>query len=431
MVILSLIARLKDRVDALEKWPARFLAGGLGLMSAFALPPLYQIYLLVPAFSILLWLVVGAATRWRAFVVGWWFGGGFFAAGLYWVAFALLVDAAKFGWLIPFAISGFALGFGLYSGLAMFIVRAVPGQNLVGKALVLAASWTFFEWVRGWFLTGFPWNPLGTIWAFSDSLLQGASVVGVFGLSLWAVLLATLPGTLLERGRLALGANVLAVLVVLGAWAGGQARLPDQRTDTVPNVRLRLIQPNISQSDKWNPALRESHMMRQIELSAALPKSGGSKPTHVIWAETAAPFFIAGHKPWLDMVARVTPKDGLTLLGAPNIVPSNSASGGPFNVTNTMLSIDDKGQITAKYDKFHLVPFGEYMPFKNWLPLDRITQGAGSFLPGPGLVTLELKGLPPVSPLICYEIIFPGEVVDPKGKPKWILNTKYSNKVKA
>jgi apolipoprotein N-acyltransferase len=398
------------------------LAFVLGVSAAFAMPPAYQIYLLVPAFSGLLWLVVGATTRWRAFVVGWWFGAGFFAAGLYWVSFALLVDAAKFGWLIPIAMLGFGFGFGLYSALTALIVRTVPGTDLLGKALLLAATWTFMEWLRGWFLTGFPWNPLGTIWAFSDALLQGASVVGVFGLSLMAALLATLPAALVERNQRTWIANGTVLVVVAALGWGGQHRLNTASDEVVSGVRLRLVQPNIFQASKWDPALREVHMMDQLRLGTAPPKPQDPQPTHVIWAETSAPFFIAEHKPWLDLVGAMTPKGGLTVLGAPGIVKQVGSAQGSLEVTNSLLAIDDTGRIRGQYDKSHLVPFGEYMPFKDWLPLDRITQGAGSFVAGPGSQTLDLQGLPPVSPLICYEVIFPGAVTDHSGRAQWILN---------
>ena len=416
---------LKSRMDSLPKGRARGLAFILGFLAAFAMPPLYQIYLLIPAFSGLLWLVMATPTRWQAFVVGWWFGAGFFAAGLYWVSFALLVDAAKFGWLIPIAIFGFAFGFGLYSAFTAWLVRAMPGGNLVGKALLLASSWTFFEWMRGWFLTGFPWNPLGSVWAFSEPLLQGASVVGVLGLSLLAALGATLPGALLEpgrSGRLAKALNVAVLCLIVIVWGFGQQRLGEASQEIVPDVRLRLVQPNILQTNKWKPALRENHMLSQLRMGAAPQRKSERPPTHVIWAETSAPFFLSGHKPWLDLVGKMTPKGGLTILGAPNITSTGTPSQGTLQVTNSILAIDDAGKITAQYDKFHLVPFGEYVPLKKWLPLEKITQGAGSFLPGPGLRTLNLKGLPPVSPLICYEIIFSGEVVEEGGNPQWILN---------
>jgi len=425
MAVHRVLQTLHARIGALAPWRARGLAFVLGFAAVFAMPPLYQIYLLIPAFSGLLWLVAGASSRWRAFVVGWWFGAGFFTAGLYWVSFALLVDAAKFAWLVPFAVFGFAFGLGLFGAVAAWCVRAVP-SGLAGRALLLAAMWVFLEWVRAWLFTGFPWNPLGSVWAFSDTFMQGASVVGVFGMSLLAALLATLPGALTatppETKRLGLILNAGVLVVVAGAWLGGQQRLAAATDTTVPDVRLRLVQPNIPQAQKWRPELREGHMMNQVTLAVAPPIAGDPKPTHVIWAETSAPFFIGTHKPWLRLVGASTPSGGLTLLGAPRVVAGALADGATLNVANSLLAIDDVGQVTATYDKFHLVPFGEYVPLQDWLPLERITQGLGSFVAGPGPTTLDLKGLPPVSPLICYEIIFPGQVTDQQNRAQWILN---------
>ena len=425
MALHAFLHNLQTRVSALGRWRARGLAFVLGMAAVFAMPPLYHIYLLVPAFSGLLWLATGASSRWRAFVVGWWFGAGFFTAGLYWVSFALLVDAAQFAWLVPFAVFGFAFGLGLFCALAAWVVRSVPG-SLVARALMLAAVWTFLEWVRSWLFTGFPWNPLGSIWAFSDPFMQGASVVGVFGMSLLTALLATLPGALAEADsgarRQGWILNVGVLLLLVATWVGGQQRLSHDLGATVPDVRLRLIQPNIPQALKWQADHREDHMMNQVSLSLSPPKAGDHAPTHVIWAETAAPFFIANHKPWLKMVGAATPSGGLTILGAPRVVGSPVTSGESLNVANSLLAIDDTAQVTATYDKFHLVPFGEYVPLQDWLPLERIAQGLGSFVAGPGPRTLDLKGLPPVSPLICYEVIFPGHVTDQQRRAQWMLN---------
>jgi len=421
MALHRILCDLKGRIDGLGRWAARGLAFGLGFLAAFSMPPLYQIYVLIPALGGLLWLLVEATSKWRAFVLGWWFGAGFFSAGLYWVSFALLVDAAKFAWLIPVATLGFAFGFGLYVAFTGFLVRALPGNNLLAKALTLASVWTFFEWVRGWLFTGFPWNPLGTAWAFSDNLMQSASIFGVFGLSLLAALVAVLPATLVKLNRLSLGLNLGVIVLLAISWGWGGARLSQASGETVPGVRLRLVQPNIAQSEKWDPALRERHMMDQLLLSTRPAKNNGVKPTHIIWAETAAPFFIARHQQWLNFVGSMVPKNGLIILGAPHVV-GQKLPGSNLQVTNSLLAINHQGHVTAQYDKFHLVPFGEYMPLKDWLPLDRITQGAGSFLAGAGPTTLMLKGLPPVSPLICYEVIFPAQVTDHQGKAEWLLN---------
>ncbi|MBL4614924.1 MAG: apolipoprotein N-acyltransferase [Magnetovibrio sp.] len=423
-VIAKTLAMLLGRAKALGPWQARAVAFGLGVMAVFAMPPVYQIYLLVPAFSGLLWLSAYAPSRWKAFVVGWFFGAGFFAASLYWVSFALLVEAEKFAWLIPFAIVGFGVGLGLYVALCALAVHMTRG-SLTAKAMVLAGSWAFLEWVRSWLLTGLPWNPVGSVWAFSDAVLQGAAIGGVFGLSLITVLAAASVGAVADdapkMGRAPRILSGLAFLALILIWGYGDQRLATASDEMVPDVRLRLVQPNIPQSEKWRPDLRERNMMAQIELGSAPPHGDDPQPTHIIWAETSAPFFIENHAAWRRLVAAATPPGGLTILGAPRMFSDNTA-GKLMNVANSLMAIDEYGAVTDVYDKFHLVPFGEYVPFSDWLPLDKITQGQGSFTPGPGPRTLNLKGLPPVSPLICYEIIFPHEVSDPDQRPQWLLN---------
>lgn len=425
--IAAQVARLRVSVGALGVWQARLLAFVLGAGAVFAMPPTYQIYLLIPAFGGFLWLSADATSRWRAFAVGWWFGAGFFAAGLYWVTFALLVEGDKFAWLIPFAILGFAFGLGLFCAVTALIVRAVPG-GLVARALLLAGVWGVLEWVRSWLFTGLPWNPLGSVWAFSDAALQGAAWIGVFGQSLLTVLAAASVAALADgKSRTAWRLVTLAFAGVALMWGAGAVRLDGASTATVDGVRLRLVQPNIAQADKWKPELLERNMMSQLQLSSAPPKAGDPAPTHILWAETAAPFFIENYTSWRRLVGRTTPPGGLTILGAPRALKASEL--GPdgtqsksFRVANSMLAIDEQGVVTATFDKFHLVPFGEYVPFADWLPLEKITQGLGSFTPGPGPRTLNLKGLPPVSPLICYEVIFPHQVTDPDNRPQWLLN---------
>jgi len=423
-VIAKGLAGLRAHVRGLGVWQARLLAFGLGALAVFAMPPTYQIYLLVPAFSGLLWLSADAPSRWRAFAVGWWFGAGFFAAGLYWISFALLVEADKFAWLIPFSVLGFAFGLGLFCAFSALIVRMAPG-GLTARALVLAGVWGLLEWVRAWLFTGLPWNPVGSVWAFSDAAIQGAAGIGVFGQSLLTVLAAASVGAVADdaprMGAAPRWLTGLAFLSLIAMWGLGENRLAAATAETVEGVRLRLVQPNIAQSNKWKRELREANMLAQIDLGRAPPRNGDPQPTHIIWAETSAPFFIENQTAWRRLVGAATPPGGLTILGAPRRV-APQAQGEAFRVANAMLAIDNQGEVNAHYDKFHLVPFGEYVPFSDWLPLDKITQGQGAFTPGSGPVTLKLKGLPPVSPLICYEIIFPHQVTDPDERPTWLLN---------
>ncbi len=426
MVLLNIVVRLKARTDALARngaWRGRALAFLLGVLAVFAMAPLYQVYVLIPAFSGLLWLSAAQPTKWRAFTIGWWFGAGYFAVGLYWVDFALLVQPDKFVWLIPLATLGFGFGLGLFSAFTTLTLKAVSnphGTHLAAQAWVLAGAWMFMEWLRGWVFTGFPWNLIGSAGAFSDAFLQGASVSGVYGLSLLMVLAALAPGVLAERSRTAYGFAAFAVIAVFAVWAGGAYRLVHATNAVVDGVRLRLVQPDIDQATKWDPKQLNSHMLRQINMSLAPPAKGDPPPTHIIWGETAAPMFLASSPVWRRIIGSVAPKDGLVILGAPRKI-SETVQGG-LTIANSILALDHSGKIRAIYDKFHLVPFGEYVPLSKWLPLNRITQGRGSFTPGPGPVTLNLAGLPPVSPLICYEVIFPDRVTDGSGRAAWILN---------
>jgi apolipoprotein N-acyltransferase len=207
------------------------------------------------------------------------------------------------------------------------------------------------------------------------------------------------------------GLGVVAAIGAAGAW-----RLGGATGATVDGVRLRLVQPNIDQRLKWAPDERERNFAAHLELSgqaAELP------PTHVIWAETAVPFLIEQDMQRRLAVAAVTPPGGLTITGAPRLTLDED---GERRVWNGLVAIDRSGSVRGTYDKAHLVPFGEYMPFRRWIPVAPVAAGALDFSAGPGPRTLDLPGLPPVSPLICYEVIFPAAVTDPAERPSWLLN---------
>ena len=300
-----------------------------------------------------------------------------------------------------------------------------------GRVIFFAAIWTLLEWVRGWAFTGFPWNLIGTVWAGSDAMIQLTSVTGVYGLSLLSVIAATMPAVLSEgapdRSTLRRLMPVMIAFATLGVvWVGGQVRLPQASGKTVPGVQLRLVQPNIPQALKWRTDLRRGHVEKQLNMSrTASPVNGESgstpakAPTHIIWAETAVPY-VLGNTPGLTQaLAEAVPPGGLLIFGAPRASPSGVQ---PKRIWNSLLGIDSQGRVKGVYDKHHLVPFGEYVPFRAILPVEKLTAGRQDFSPGPGVRTLALDGLPPFSPLICYEVIFPGKVADNKSRPQWLLN---------
>lgn len=416
----NLSHRIAATLAGFGPWRAGATAVGLGMLAAGALPPLYLLPLLWIAFPGLLWLLDGARTWWRAFLTGWAFGLGYFAAGLYWVGYSFLVDAERFGALMPFAVGALAGGMALYCGLALVAVWLSRTRGLA-RVFALAAAWLASEWLRAWLFTGFPWNLIGTVWAFSDATLQFASLAGVWGLSLLTVVAAATPSCLAgaETPRRRWGSTLALALLVPGfLWGFGAVRLaeaPQGAAGNVPGIVLRLVQPNIPQQLKWQSGLRARHVAEQMALSG---EADASAATHVVWPEAAIPFLLPDSKEVLDAVAAIVPSGGLLLAGAPRRAEEN----GEVRLWNSMFAIDGEGHVAAAYDKRHLVPFGEYVPFRSLLPLAKLAQGGADFSAGSGARTLQLPGLPDVSVLICYEVIFPGRVVDPGSDAKWLLN---------
>ncbi len=416
----DLIGRLAARLAAITGW-RRWLAAGLfGALASAALPPLYLVPLLWPAFTALLWLLDGARRAGGAFMVGWAFGTGHFLTGLYWVGIAFLVDAEQFAFLMPFAVVGLAVGLGLFPAVIVLAVWSTRSRG-VSRVLLFAAAWLAVEWLRSWILTGFPWNLIGSVWAFSDAMLQLGALTGVWGLSLVTLLAGAAPATLANGARTALirwlPVGVTLLLLAL-TWAGGELRLsaaPPVGSRSVEGVKLRLVQPSIAQSSKWANDLRPQHIADQMALTL---RNGAGRYSHAIWPETAITYSIADQPELRQALAQIVPPGGLLLSGAPRTVWEAS---GP-RLWNSFHALDSLGEIRGTYDKFHLVPFGEYVPLKSLLGISKLTQGRLDFSPGPGLRTLALPGLPPVGPLICYEVVFPGRVTEPGNRPDWLLN---------
>lgn len=447
----TIARRLGAWLDRQSPWRLRAIAFLLGALATAALPgmlcavlsPLkmqacagsdasaYALPALIVSFSGLVLLADRTPRPLAAIALGWCFALGYFVAGIYWVANALLSVASNFGWLLPFAIAG-AVG-GLSALLAVFPAFAVGLARLLWPAgpariLVLAIAWTLFEWLRSWVLTGFPWNLVGTCWAFSDAMNQLAALTGVWGLSLVTVIAAALPallvdwdgrraadGTSRQRGAAAVAWVAGSLVLLLAIWVGGWFRLYGTDVPMVPDVRLRLVQANVTPNDKAAGDRREDVLNRHLHLTRDKPGVEGI--TDVVWSETAAPYPLAQY---LDRLAEVVPQNGLLITGA---IRTDPPQGEWREVWNSMAVVDRSGRILDSYDKFHLVPFGEYVPLHRFLPfISKFTPGIADFSAGPGPRTLRLPGLPPVGPLICYEVIFPGQVVDRGDRPQWLLN---------
>jgi apolipoprotein N-acyltransferase len=292
------------------------------------------------------------------------------------------------------------------------------------RVFAFAVAWSLAEWARGHLFTGLPWNVIGYAWSGGFpgalSLLQVTASTGIYGLSfitaLAAAALALLgvaqpwPRSLWSQS----GPVVAAALILLVPAGFGTLRLENSPTRLGDTV-LRLVQPSIPQSLRWDQNAAEENFHRLLELSAT---GGDHPPAAVIWPEGAATFYLERDAAHREEAAKVAPHGGYLITGA---IRADTATGQPTRYYNSIEAIDGSGDIRATYDKSHLVPFGEYMPLRWLLPIDFIA-GSNDLSAGPGPRTITLPGLPPFAAAVCYEAIFPHAVVDESHRPDWILN---------
>ncbi|HRD77212.1 MAG TPA: apolipoprotein N-acyltransferase [Hyphomicrobiaceae bacterium] len=403
-----------------------------------AMAPLFAWPVLLFTLPALTWLLDGDVNRangngWArlraAFATGWWFGFGYFFGGLFWIGEAFLVEAEMFGWALPFAVTLMPAGLGVFYGLAATAATLAwrPGlTRLVALALAIAIA----EWLRGHVLSGFPWNTLGYALTAPLMLAQSASVLGIHGLTLIVMLVLPAPLILLEdarAGRIGQSwrfAGILAALVMLTAMTSfGMLRLAAGLAPMLEGVRLRLVQPSIAQREKWRPEHQERIFFEHLALSGASP-AGLAGITAVIWPEAAMPFRPLDSPEALDHVGRLLPI-GVHLIAGGLRMDEEPATQSR-RVYNSLLVFGVGGAPVAIYDKLHLVPFGEYLPLQPLLEaigLRQLTKLRGGFARGAApRALLRIPGLPTIGPLICYEAIFPGSLIQTPERPGLLVN---------
>lgn len=419
-------------------WKRAALAFAAGALSVLAMAPFNAWPVLFLTFPIVVWLIDGAgAGRLRgvpaAALAGFWFGFGYFVLGLYWIGYAFLVDASTFAWLLPFAVLGLPAYLALFTAFGFALARLIwtrDGSRVIALAISLTAS----EWLRGHLLTGFPWNTFGYALSEPLALAQTASLVGLWGLTLLTVAIFASPAVLIDgrsRGRKPWIkpwiAPVVAVLVLIAMGIFGAVRLSQEPTRIVANVKLRIMQPNLQQDVKFNYAAKAEVMQKYLALSdrASGPQSTGVRDASIlIWPESAFPFFLTREADAMAQIADFLPKGTVLITGsvrAPNLPPGTRIT----RAYNSIYVLDHDGSILSVYDKLHLVPFGEYLPLQDWmerLGFEQLTRIQGGFIAGNLRRTLQIPGAPQVLPLICYEIVFPGDIAAGDDRPGWIVN---------
>jgi apolipoprotein N-acyltransferase len=365
-----------------------------------------------------------------AAATGWWFGFGYFVAGLYWLGNALLVDADRYAWFLPFAIIGVPAGLAIFTSLGALLARLFWTRD-AWRVLTLAASLTAVEWLRGHVLTGFPWNTYGYALTSSLWLAQASALVGIWSLTFIAVAAFASPAALADAGakrRHGWLAPASAAIVLIGLAGYGAIRLASWPTTFANGVELRVMQPNLQQDANFNYAARTDIMKRYVSLSrrpTAPRPNGMADVTVLIWPESAFPFFLAYEGQALSDIVDLLPPRAVLITGA--VRASRPGPDGRItHAYNSIYVLDHDVSVRALYDKVHLVPFGEYLPFQDFLEslgLMQLTGVRGGYIAGEQHKVLTVPGAPPLLPLVCYEIIFPEEARAFAGaRPAWIVN---------
>ena len=448
------LARLAERVRSLRGWRHAGLALGAGAVSVLAMPPFFMWPVLLVTLPVLVWLIdasdpetaggkpsLDRARLLRAGVAGFLFAYGFHVAGLYWLREAFLVTGGSLAMLWPLGVLGLPAILAIYHGLAAaFSAAAAPRGPW--RVVALAVGLGISEWLRGNLLTGFPWNVLGIALTSPDTLMQSAGLLGIYGLTTLAVLMLALPAVILAETTIpghhwkTRWAAVTALALPLAAMiAYGTVRLSEPSPGWVDGVRIRLVQPSIPQREKWMADKQPEFVEKQLSLSLRDPDGkydGLADVTHVIWPEAAMPFLPLQRPEVLARIGQTLP-DGVHLVAGvlrlerqPVPAGAGDDENARTDVYNSMAVLDPDGRPIHIYDKTHLVPFGEYLPFQSFLErlgLSALTRQRGGFSVGPEpRPLLTVPGMPGAAPLICYEAVFPGTSAKSRECPHVLVN---------
>jgi len=451
-----------------------------GAASAFAFQPVGWWPLMILAIAALCELVSRADKLRHALLIGWGFGVGQFCVGLNWIATAFTFQAAMPAWLGWIAVVLLSLYLAIYPALAAGLAWRFGKQNRFALVLALAGAWALTEWLRATMFTGFAWNPIGV--TLVDTPWRGVSAtIGTYGLS---ALVAVAGGALWLAARrawvpAAAMAAVLALTLTLPAPRAedmGDLRVfdvaqesapapaapprptqpptpppvppsapppppPGARVDVAeidPGFRLgtssaiRVVQPNIGQQDKWREGFADEAARRLEALSLRPVAPGQSPPSIIFWPEAAATEPLADQRSGAEALVAAERNQAARSLLAPGAILATGGLGltssdgrSVDGATNSVFVLRPDGSVIGRYDKAHLVPYGEYLPMRPLLSaigLSRLAPGDLDFAPGPGPITLDIPHIGKMGFQLCYEIIFSGEVVDPIERPNFIFN---------
>jgi apolipoprotein N-acyltransferase len=412
-------------------WRRNTIALVCGALGGLAMAPVNFFLAMVVAMTAAVWLIDGTASGRHSHArpdlaaaagVGWWWGLGFFLCGLWWLGAAFLVEPDKWAWALPLGVLALPACLALFpaAGFALARLLWLPGA---ARILALSVGLSASEWLRGHVLSGFPWNTYGMALGTHPWLAQFAAVGGVQGLTILVIAICASPATIADQGDPTrpnrpfrrLSPMLAAGVVLLGLAGFGALRL-NRDVAMVKGVKLRIMQPNMPQDDKFRAENKEEILSHYLSLSdrATSPTTTGiADVTHLIWPESAFPFLLARDQQALSRIGQALPSGTTLVTGAARLgdAPAADKNRHFFNAIQVLQS---GGRLGDSYDKVHLVPFGEYLPFSallRGLGVQQFVHIPGGFDAGARRKILTVPGLPPVVPLICYEAVFSGQVM--------------------
>ena len=416
----SYLLRSGQFLGGLTRWRRFGVAFLAGAISAFGFAPFHAFALFLFGVAVLVLLLDGANAgphpMRSSVLTGWAFGFGQFVVGMHWIFYPFLVDPAEHAWQIPFVALLFPGGLALFPSLASVLASFwwKPGAP---RILAFAASYASAEWLRGHVLSGLPWNLPAYSWGASLQVLQSAALFGAYGLSFLTILLGASVAELFAKPpRVQLVGATAALFCVI--WFAGEVRLIETPVTMIAGVNLRIVQPNIPQDEKYRPELVRRNWQRLVDLTT---RKSAVSPTIIIWPEAAPPVLLQFSPEAVDQIARMTRPNRVLMTGNQRLAVDSTQHRIFYN---SFYIFGPGARLLSTYDKFHLVPFGEYLPLENILRsvgITKLVAFPGSFTSGDGPKTFVIPGAPSVGPLICYEILFPGAVIGAT-RPGWLVN---------
>ena len=397
-----------------------------GWVSAFAMAPVSFWPCMFAGLSALYWLFSKTQGAGQAFFAGFFFALGYFVTGLWWIGNALLVEGNDFAWVWPISVIGLPTLLGLFTGTYLAIARMAFSPHSLKGFVAFCFFLTLSEWARGNAFTGFPWNLYGYVWAEHLAMAQISHFIGAYGLTFASALWCALGGYLIVCGkdaRFKITAAGIALATLGATFAFGQLRLKNNPTEFDKSAGILVVQPNIPQNMKWDPVAVQENFLKIASLSKTATFAD-PKPENlfIVWPETAISPSVYTVTENMDRIRDILQgyKNSETYL-VTGVLRRMGEAGEQARYANSVVFLNKDLSALKTYDKTHLVPFGEFIPLQNWIPLKPVAAFRG-FERGDGATTIERGDAPSFSPLICYEVIFPGQVISSTKRPDWIVN---------